>query len=63
MVKKLFAVFSIVVVIVILSSCGVPDTNDGKCDICGKDKYAKLSDGNEYCYKHWKSAIEYYLDD
>ena len=44
------------------SACG-EDTNDGKCDVCGKSKYTKLSDGNEYCYDHWKSAIDYYLGD
>jgi len=56
-------ILALLMVIVICFGCGNSDTNDGKCDICGKSKYAKLSDGNEYCYKHWKSAIDYYLDD
>ena len=39
------------------------NSNDNKCDMCGKPSYTKLSDGNEYCYEHYKSALNYYLDD
>lgn len=61
--RKLAAIALLLSLLILTcSACGT-DANDGKCDVCGKSKYAKLSDGNEYCYEHWKSAIDYYLDD
>lgn len=60
--RLLTLLFSVLVIIELLSGCSLADSNDGKCDICGAGKYAKLSDGNEYCYKHWKKAIDYYLN-
>lgn len=61
---KIFIVLAIVGVILILAfAASRPDTNDGKCDVCGKEKYAKLADGNEYCYTHYKKALSHYLDD
>lgn len=62
--KRILTIFlTTLMIILMLAGCGGTNSNDGKCDICGKSKYAKLSDGNEYCYTHWKSAIDYYLDD
>lgn len=58
-------VIAVIVIILILGglgSCmkGEEDHNDGKCDICGKS--ATYSDGDEeYCDKHLKSAVEYYI--
>lgn len=38
------------------------DHNDGKCDICKKTKYASLN-GEEFCFEHYKDALDYYLED
>lgn len=37
------------------------DSNDGKCDICGKPASSYSPDGNEYCSKHLEDAINHYL--
>ena len=58
--KKLFMLVLLIFVIV-SGLLGCTNTSDGKCDICGKEKYTKLSDENEYCYTHWEDAIGYYL--
>lgn len=62
--KIIGAIFAIVVCVFLVKACTGDsyDANDGKCDICGKTAYTKLSDGNEYCYEHYKNAINYYLD-
>ena len=38
------------------------DSNDGKCDICGKKKYMVIY-GEEFCKEHSNFAIDYYLKD
>ena len=35
---------------------------NGRCDICNKSKYSSIN-GEDYCYKHYKNAIDYYLDE
>lgn len=47
---------------VIVHACNQPtyDSDDGKCDICGKRKTTDLY-GEEYCEEHLRDAIEYYL--
>ena len=60
--KLILATILVVAILFTFTACGT-NSNDGKCDVCGKKKYAKLSDGNEYCYTHWNSALDYYLDD
>lgn len=43
---------------------GEKNHKDGKCDICGNSAYSTIKgDGGEYCYEHYKDAIDYYLDD
>lgn len=57
-------VFVIIALIigVIVYACNKPtyDSDDGKCDICGKKKTYDLY-GEEYCDKHVGDAIDYYL--
>ena len=55
----------IIVFIIILSFVFNSDSKKGvndKCDICGKSAYSSIS-GEEFCYKHYKEALNYYLDD
>ena len=63
--KILGIVAAIIVALLLLKTCSGSsyDTNDDKCDVCGKRAYTKLSDGNEYCYEHYKNAIDHYLND
>ena len=75
--SPLVKVISIAVLVVILGaivfifvsyfgtgSCtpGGIDHHDGKCDICKSSAYSSIN-GEEFCYEHYKSAIDYYLDD
>ena len=58
--KKFILRIVLLVVILLLSGCGGKDHNDGKCDICGKA--ATYSDRDEeYCDRHLKDAVEWYL--
>ena len=54
----------IIIMIFSMSACtSEPDSNDGKCDICGKDVYRyQLGDGAEYCKEHFEDAAEWYLN-
>ena len=51
----------IIIIFFVFNSGGKKGIND-KCDICGKSAYSSIS-GEEFCYKHYKEALNYYLDD
>lgn len=59
-----FIIISILCFIILGSKGCSSETNhnDGKCDICDKTKYSSIN-GEEFCYEHYKNAINYYLDD
>lgn len=59
-----FIVISILCFIILgTKGCsGETSHNDGKCDICNNAKYSSIN-GEEFCYEHYKNAIDYYLDD
>ncbi len=38
------------------------NSNDGKCDICGRPASSYSPDSNEYCQKHLEDAVEHYLN-
>lgn len=57
-------IVTILLILAIVGACGGgasdEDHNDGKCDICGKR--ASYSDfDEEYCSKHLKKAVEWYI--
>ena len=56
------AICIFVLIILIKAFSNDTDHTDGKCDICNKDKYSSLQ-GEEYCYAHYKDALDYYLED
>ncbi|MBR4291568.1 MAG: hypothetical protein IKT52_13165 [Oscillospiraceae bacterium] len=60
--KKYIIFLLFTMIISLIGACSTYDSNDGKCDGCGDTAYSKLSDGNEYCRKCYKEAINYYLD-
>ena len=59
-----FIVISILCFIILgTKGCsGETSHSDGKCDICNNAKYSSIN-GEEFCYEHYKNAIDYYLDD
>ncbi len=60
------AIWGLVIIILIIasmiSSCDKVDSNDGKCDICGKSEYMTIY-GEEFCKEHANFAVDYYLSD
>jgi uncharacterized membrane protein YvbJ len=58
-----FIVIAIIIILIIVAVYPKEaDHKDGKCDICGKAEYSTIN-GEEFCYDHYKSAIDYYIDD
>lgn len=58
--KKIICIMLMITIMALFSGCGEEDHNDGKCDICGKK--ASYSDNDEeYCDKHLKNAVEWYI--
>ncbi len=58
---KLIVILLVFSSLLLLTGCGEEDHNDGKCDICGEK--ATFSDGDEeYCDKHLKEAVEWYIE-
>lgn len=54
-------ILSVIVIITCFSLSGcIVDHDDGKCDICGKASTYSGSE-EEYCDKHLKSAIDWYI--
>lgn len=45
----------------LISGCQTYDSDDGKCDICGKEAKYELN-GEEYCYEHLGDAASWYLN-
>ena len=52
----------IVIIVLMISSRDKVDSNDGKCDICGKSEYMTIY-GEEFCEEHANFAVDYYLSD
>lgn len=52
--------FLVLLLVTALTSCTPISSTRNKCDICGDKSFAELADGNEYCYEHYKDAIDYY---
>lgn len=59
---SVIVVIVFIIIMVIASNYDGKNSNDNKCDICGKSAYSSIS-GEEFCYNHYKDAINYYLDD
>ncbi len=55
-------IIAVIALFVIATYPKEPDHSDGKCDICKKEKYSDVN-GEEFCYEHYKFAIDYYLND
>lgn len=53
-------VFALWFIWMICSNDSSTNHHDGKCDICGKSATYQGS-GEEYCNKHLKSAVEWYV--
>lgn len=51
----------IIFVVILFGSSDSNDSNDGKCDICGKSVYKKLN-GEEFCKEHFGDAAKWYLE-
>lgn len=49
-----------ILIVIIVGATSKTNSNDGKCDICGKTKKYDLY-GEEYCEKHVGDAIDHYL--
>ena len=59
-----WTIIASILILIIVACNDTYDKRDGKCDICDKKAYSTINgDGGEYCYKHYKSTIDYYLDD
>ncbi len=58
-----FIVIAVIVILIIVAAYPKEaDHSDGICDICGKSAYSTIN-GEEFCYAHYASAIDHYLDD
>lgn len=59
--KIFLIVLFVLAIIAIFRSCGSSevDSNDGKCDLCGKSSIDKVH-GEEYCDEHIWDALDYY---
>ncbi len=51
-----------IIIMIIISNSNKSNSNDNKCDVCGKSAYSSIS-GEEFCYNHYKDALNYYLED
>lgn len=59
--NKLVCLLLSLILVFALSGCGEEDHNDGKCDICKKTATYSDSD-EEYCDKHLRDAVEWYIN-
>ena len=65
--KLKYYILAIVVFIIVISSifmltkCSKEDHKDDSCDICGRKAYAEFA-GQEFCYKHWRAALDGYVN-
>jgi len=60
-IKSVAIVTILILVLFTFTGCGDTDHNDGKCDICGKTA-TYSSSREEYCDKHLKSAVKWYIE-
>lgn len=59
----IFIAVIICVCFLLFKACSTPtyDSNDGKCDICGKSATEEIN-GEEYCNEHYGNALEWYVE-
>lgn len=60
--KKIVSLLVLTTMLIFLiMGCTTYDSDDGKCDICGKEAEYELN-GEEYCYEHLGDAASWYLN-